>query len=244
MSYPTTFPADGPVDVSIWQSSGDITVSALDTTDVTVDIRASGRDAHELLDMTTVEYHAGALRVETPRSLGGKIGRSSVDIHVTVPSGSSADLRSGSGTIEVDGEFAAVSGKTGSGDVTIQRGTEVAVSTGSGDIKITGLVASGRASTGSGDVKVADVGESFEVKTASGDITIARAAEGELRAKAASGDVTVGIASGTAAHLDVSTVSGRVRSELDETDAPAGTDRKLMLSARTVSGSITLERRP
>ncbi len=50
------------------------------------------------------------------------------------------------------------------------------------------------------------------------------------------GRVSVGVAKGTAAFLDVSTMSGRVHSELEAADAPADTDKRIELIIRTMSG--------
>lgn len=278
-AYPVTFPADGPVDVSVRQHSGETIVTALDTTEVSVDLRASGPDADQIIDATTVDFRAGALHIEVPKTPSSGLQRASVDISVTVPRASALDLQSGSGKLVMDGEFAAVTAKSGSGDISVDSCTDAELkagsgsvvvrtaqsvtastgsgditvdvaggraelSTGSGDVELTGAVGSGSATTGSGDVTVSVLDGSFEVKAVSGDVTIRRAVAGELRVKTVSGDVEVGIAAGTAAHLDVSSVSGRVRSGLDEADGPGDSDHKLMLSARTVSGHITLERRP
>ena len=60
--------------------------------------------------------------------------------------------------------------------------------------------------------------------------------------KAASGDVHAGVTNGTAAWLDVHTVSGHVRSGLDAADAPTSDDRKVRLQLSTVSGDIELVR--
>lgn len=274
---PTTFPVEGPIDVTVLQTSGDTVLTATDTTEAKVDLHASGRDADDLVARTGVEYRDGSLRIEVPKNTGLFGRSSSVDVHVSVPNGSTADVRSGSGGTEFEGEFDAVavttgSGgvavaacadaqvRTGSGDVTVRRGTDITATTGSGDIQVgradgrlelktgsgdvevDGAVSSGRLTTASGDIGIASVEGTVELRTASGDMTVRRASHGELKATAASGDAAIGIAAGTAAHLDVSSTSGPVHSELDETDAPTGADRTLHLTARTVSGSITLDR--
>ncbi len=274
---PSTFQTDGPVDVTVLQTSGTTVLTASDTTEVKVDLHASGRDADDLIARTTVEYHAGSLRIEVPKSTGF-FGRSaSVDVRASVPNASTADVRSGSGHTELEGEFgttavAAGSGavvvaactearvKTGSGDTTVHRCTDITadsgsgdihvghaegrveVQTGSGDVEIGGAVTSGRVTTASGDISISAVKGTVELRTASGDTTVQSAIHGELNTTAASGDAVIGIAAGTAAHLDVSAVSGQVQSGLEETDAPTAADRTLTLSARTVSGSITLSR--
>ncbi|PSK92414.1 putative adhesin [Haloactinopolyspora alba] len=277
--YPVTFAVDGPVELSVRQTSGDLTVTAADTTDATVDLRASGPHADELIAQTTVAYRSGTLKIETPKRLRGlDLGRSSVDIRVTVPNGSDVDAHSASGDVETTGTVGALATKTGSGDVATESCTEarartgsgsvhvgrcasavvhtgsgdvrieqaadshVELDTGSGDITVGGTVSGGHVSCASGDLELGAVDGTVELKTASGEITVARAVQGEIRATSTSGDISVGVAEGTAAHLDASSVSGKVRSELDETDAPAASDRTLALSARAVSGSVTVHR--
>jgi DUF4097 and DUF4098 domain-containing protein YvlB len=272
-----TFTADGPISLNVEQRSGDLVVTAADTTEVTVDVRPAGRDGDDLAQRTQVDFRPGALRIEVPRSVS-LLGRSaSVDITVTVPAGSTVKAQSGSGDIRLDGRYADVSAKSGSGDVAVDTGAELQLSTGSGNVYVSecagidvrtgsgeirvGTAAGradlqsgsggieveqplrdGRLSAASGDVRVGTVEGRVEVKTASGDVTVHRAVEGELRARTASGGVAVGIVAGTAANLDVSSVSGTIRSELDSTDAPAGSDRTVLLTVSTVSGSIRLHR--
>ncbi|RIQ35942.1 DUF4097 family beta strand repeat-containing protein [Jiangella rhizosphaerae] len=272
-----TFPADGPISLSVGQRSGDVVVTAADTAEIVVELRPAGHDGDDLARRTRVEHRPGALRIEVPRTTS-LLGRSaSVDVAVTVPAGSTVDAQAASGDIRLDGRFADVTGKCGSGDVAVDTCDDVRVSTGSGDVYVTECagasvrtgsgsirlgtaaggvdlesgsgdieveqpVRDGRISAASGDVRVATVEGRVEVKTASGDITAHRALEGELRARTASGDVSVGIVAGTAANLDVSSISGSIHSELDRADAPAATDRTLLLSVSTVSGAIRLHR--
>ena len=87
---------------------------------------------------------------------------------------------------------------------------EVSFTSGSGDLE---LVAGGRAlvaKTGSGNITIGTAPADVRVTTASGDIRIDAVDAGEIRVKAASGDVQAGVRAGTAAWLDVHTVSGRV----------------------------------
>lgn len=272
-----TFPADGPISLSVAQRSGDVVVTATDTTEIVVELRPVGHDGDDLARRTQVEHRPGALRIDVPRTTSLTGRSTSVDIAVTVPAGSTVDAQAGSGDIRLDGRFADVTGKCGSGDVAVDTCDDVRVSTGSGDVYVTecagasvrtgsgsirlgtaarGIdlesgsgsieveqpVRDGHISAASGDVRVGTVDGSVQVKTASGDITAHRALEGTLRARTASGDVSVGIVTGTAANLDVSSISGTIHSALEHADAPADTDRTLLLSVSTVSGSIRLHR--
>lgn len=272
-----SFPAEGPIGLSVDQRSGDLVVTAADTTEIVVELRPAGHGGDDLARRTRVEHRPGAVRIEVPRTTS-LLGRStSVDIAVTVPAGSTVDAKAGSGDIRLDGRFADVTATCGSGDIAVDTCDDLQLSTGSGDVYVTETagarvrtgsgsirfgsaggtieletgsgsidveqpVNSGRISAASGDVHVATVDGRVELKTASGDITAHRAVEGELRARSASGNVSVGIVTGTAANLDVSSISGAIHSDLDHADGPAETDRALLLSVTTVSGSIRLHR--
>ncbi|WP_157987701.1 DUF4097 family beta strand repeat-containing protein [Jiangella endophytica] len=271
------FTAEGPISLSVGQRSGDLVVTAADTTEIVVELRPAGHDGDDLARRTEVDHRPGALRIEVPRTTS-LLGRSaSVDIAVTVPTGTTVNAQSGSGDIRLDGRFADVTAKCGSGDVAVDTCDDLQVTTGSGDVYVTETagarvrtgsgsirfgaaggtvelesgsgsidveqpVSSGRISAASGDVRIATIDGRVELKTASGDITAHRAVEGELRARSASGNVSVGIVTGTAANLDVSSISGSIHSDLDHADAPAESDRALLLSVTTVSGSIRLNR--
>lgn len=279
-----TFPAEGPISLSIEQRSGDVEVTAADTTEVEVRLHPSGPGGDDLAQRTTVEYRPGALRIKVPRnsmSVGAStviVGRSpAVDITVLVPTGSAAEVETGSGDVQLTGRFGEVSGKAGSGDLSVESSGDVRVVAGSGDIRIgscsgvfaktgsgdirvgrvtggvelesgsggievDGPVTDARLSAASGDIGVGTVAGRLTVKTASGDINVRRAEEGDITVRAASGDVTVGLAAGTAAKLDVSSITGSVRSDLDAADAPAASDRTLLLAVQTVSGSVRLHR--
>jgi hypothetical protein len=56
------------------------------------------------------------------------------------------------------------------------------------------------------------------------------------------GDVDVGIREGTAAWLDVDARAGRVHNALAVADAPAATDEKVEVRARTTVGDIAIRR--
>jgi hypothetical protein len=63
-----------------------------------------------------------------------------------------------------------------------------------------------------------------------------------VRARSVSGGVRVGVAQGVAALLDLHSVSGRVRSELDAAGAPVDGEKHIELSLSTVSGNVSVAR--
>lgn len=170
--------------------------------------------------------------------------------HVDVRSGSgnlrataAQELRvtSGSGDVTVTSlDCGSVS--TGSGNILIERATGVLdVKSGSGDIEIR-QVSVVEAKTASGDLAIWEIAGRATLRTASGDLRVRHAFNGSLDATSASGDVTVGVAAGTAARLDCSTVSGSTHSTLAAAAGPAENAETLELRSRTVSGDILIER--
>ena len=204
------------------------------------------------------EVADGELVVEGPRNV-----RRGPEIRVrittsAVPLGT-ARLSTGSGDVSLDRVEGDLGVGTGSGDVTADRAAGVVrASTGSGSIDIGEAGDAVGLSTGSGDVRIGDVAGPATVKVGSGDITIERirdhsvatSGSGDVRveiadgpsvqAETARGDVQIGVPDGVPAYLDLKTVTGRIRCELEPGDKPAEGDRALMLRARTVSGDITV----
>ena len=79
------------------------------------------------------------------------------------------------------------------------------------------------------------------MSTGSGDLVIGTANRGRVTAKGASGDVHVGVPAGVPVWTDVSTVSGRIRSEPRPAPASPRTGADYVeLRAKTVSGDIVL----
>lgn len=160
---------------------------------------------------------------------------------VSVESADATTISCGSGGISLtsltDGDLA-----TGSGDVAIDRASgSLNIKSGSGDITVN-AVEDLTATTASGDFRVGTLGGDGRLRTASGDIQIRTAIRGEISAISASGDVQVGVRTGTAVLLDCASASGDVHSDLSGTDAPADTEERLELHARSASGDIVVRR--
>lgn len=200
------------------------------------------------------------VRISTPAVLNTRIKTGSGDITARMPLGETR-LESGSGEIRaqrVEGDLAAT---TGSGDIRVGYAAKaVRARTGSGLIDIGETVGNTALSTGSGDVRVGDAAGPTTVKVGSGDITIERirdhsvatsgsgdvrveSAEGpSVRAETANGDVQIGVPDGVPTYLDLKTVTGQIRCELEPGGKPADGEHSLTLRARTVSGDITVVR--
>lgn len=200
------------------------------------------------------------LRIETPAPLDLRAGTGSADVHVDVPLGE-ARISTGSGDIELDRVEGRLDAKTGSGDIQVEAvGGAVSLATGSGDISLRTHDQAAVCSTGSGDVRVNEAVGPLKVKVGSGDITVDRvrnhsvatsgsgdvrfeSAEGpSVQAESARGDVHIGVPAGTPTYLDLKTVTGDIRCDLEPSEKPAEGEPSLALRARTVTGDITVVR--
>jgi hypothetical protein len=202
------------------------------------------------LAVRIVAPHESRLRLKTGGADVVAIGRFGTSV-VTTGSGDltlgdfsdSLRVSSGSGDVRVESVAKDVVVKTGSGNIdVVDIDGEASLSSGSGDVIVGGATRGLDAKTASGDITVGAAPPDLRATTASGDIRIDTVVEGEVLAKAASGDIHAGIRSGTAAWLEVHTVSGRVSSQLDAVGAPADDERRVHLRLTTASGDIDLVR--
>jgi hypothetical protein len=154
-----------------------------------------------------------------------------------------ARLKAGSGTVSIRHNDEALVATTGSGDITVDHsGRQTSLTVGSGDITIGELAGEVVTKTGSGDIAVDRLGGSLQTRTGSGNLTVRRASSGSVRARGASGNISIGIDEGTAAWLDVSTLTGRMVQELGESDAPGEGQPRVEITAHTVSGDLRVHR--
>jgi DUF4097 and DUF4098 domain-containing protein YvlB len=198
------------------------------------------------------------VRIATSEVLDVRIKTGSGDITSEMPLGT-ARLATGSGDVRLTRVESGLQISTGSGDVTVEHAAGgVRANTGSGSIQIAEAADALGLSTGSGDVRVGDAGGPTTVKVGSGDISIERirdhsvatSGSGDVRvevadgpsvqAETANGDVQIGVPDGVPTYLDLKTVTGRIRCELEPGKKPAEGERSLTLRARTVSGDISV----
>jgi DUF4097 and DUF4098 domain-containing protein YvlB len=178
----------------------------------------------------TVDGSVGAAQV--------KSGSGSVRLdRLTAPT----QVETGSGDVTIEAAHAELRVKSGSGDVSVAR-TEsaVAVSTGSGSVRLGTTSGPAVVKTGSGDFRVVDAGGDVSMSTGSGDLLVEAAHRGRFTVKGASGDVQIGIPAGIPVWTDISTLSGRIRSDLDGAGEPAPGADHIEVRAKTVSGDVVL----
>lgn len=259
-----TFATPAPLALHVRNLSGDVQITAADVTETTVEITPRGRSGQDAADQTRVELSgdAGRLDVEAPTR---RFIDSKLSISVMVPNGSTVAVNTASADVACRGLLGGLEANTASGDISAEQvdghanvhsasgdltvggvAGSLEAKTASGDVRVTTVGGDCHAASASGDMTVGDCGGEFTARTASGDVRLDRAGTGSLQVTTMSGDVRVGVRRGARVWLDVSTMSGRTRSDLDHDEHPdAGEDTDtdvLSVSIRTMSGDVTLSR--
>jgi DUF4097 and DUF4098 domain-containing protein YvlB len=201
-------------------------------------VRATIRLPHE----SSLKIDTGSADLEARgRFAQANVNSGSGDIQIEQIA--TGDLKAGSGDVDIEKVIAAVKVKTGSGDVTLGPvGGACDVMAGSGDVVLDTIEGPLKVKTGSGDVVVKAGGDRVDAMAGSGDVLIKQVDRGEVFAKTGSGDVTIGVAAGTAAYLDIQTVTGDVRSSLDTTDVPLDGDSRVAINVVSGTGDVVLQR--
>lgn len=216
-------------------------------------------DGHELfVDADPEDF--GFRRGRVTISFSGR--RDSIRVRVRVPHGTDLNVTTGSADISARGRFGEIESKTASGDIRFEEvARDASIKVAAGDVKVdrvggslkvqsaAGDVAAGEVGgtvevkTASGDVSVDEAGDSVSVQSASGDVRVGAVSKGSVELKSLSGDLLVGIRRGSRVYMDVKTVTGDARSELDVGDAPDDDEGPLVnLRATAMSGDIKIVR--
>ena len=249
------FPVTEPIRLHAQIPAGDIRVIAEPgATVATVSLSGRGRRSDQLIEETEVSFTGGTLSVLTPDKIR-LLSNVSLDLVVHLPEGSSAELRAASADIRCEGELSGLQAKTASGDITAgtvtgavqltsasgdvrfgAAGGDVRVKTASGDVQVERAGGDLTAESASGDVHAGEVGGSARIRTASGDARIGSVRAGEADVNTVSGDITVGVPAGVGVYLDLSSMTGDVRSDLAAAEVSNGAE--LTVSCRSISGDI------
>jgi DUF4097 and DUF4098 domain-containing protein YvlB len=258
------YPVSTPINLEVRIAAGDVEIHAepRETAIAEVEPYDDGSGSRELAERTRVEFSGDTLLISAPE-LGGWLLRRSPKLRVTarVPTGSQARIRVASADLHSYGEWSQVkvnsasgdaqletvtgdlSANTASGDVRAVRvGGRFTVNTASGDVSVLEVSGPVDVKSASGDLRIENAGGDVNIKTASGDATIGATQRGTVRANSVSGDVSIGVVSGTGVWLELNTLSGRTRSDLDMTGSAPPSGQDLALNVNTVSGDIAVHR--
>lgn len=153
------------------------------------------------------------------------------------------NLKTGSGDVQISSSNGRLVAATGSGDVQVGSSDGVAaLSAGSGTVSAEHARGDFTAKTGSGNVVIRDGGGQLTMKAGSGDLSVKSVADGAVLATTGSGDVDIAVVSGTAAWLDLNTVTGTVRNRLDDATGPDPDEKTVELRVKTATGDISISR--
>lgn len=256
------FHSTEPIDLLVEVAAGSVQITAEQTETVTVDVRptTSGRDGDEYAAAVQVDFADGRLEIVEPRHRhSGLRFNSGLDVRVTLPTGSHCSASTASADVRATGELGSLRVKTASGAIRADAVTgECDVNTMSGRVAIDDAASHVSANSASGAIEIGRVGGNLDVNNVSGKVDIGKAeadasintasgrvkigslAHGQAEIATVSGEVKVYIAKGTGVYLDMTSLTGRVTSELEPSQASDQVD--LHLQCRSVSGGIKVAR--
>lgn len=224
------------------------------------EIRFENRGDHDelVVDADPEDFGWSAGRVKLSISLGSR--RDHIKVRIRVPHGTTLRTESGSADVRAAGRYASVELRTASGDVRVdevERDAEVKVASGdvrigrvggsvklqtaAGDLAVGPVAGKAEIKTAAGDVNLEEVGAGLSVHSVSGDLRVGAVSEGKVELKSVSGDILIGVRRGSRVWLDVKTVTGDARSELDAGDDD-GEGPLVELKATAMSGDIKIVR--
>lgn len=260
------FACSGPINVDLRLAAGTVELHAepRDTAIVEVAPYDNSDASRDAAAQARVELSGDTLTIAAPEGSGWLLRRSG-RLRVTgrIPAGSTARLRVASADLSGHGQWRDVKLTTASGNAYFEQvAGDLTVNTASGDVRAGTIGGRLTVKTASGDVSAQQVGGSVEVtsasgdvqldeanagvstKTASGNLRIGATRQGTLRLTTVSGDVSIGVVAGTGVWLDLNTLSGKTRSDLNMGGEGGDTapQHTLTLQVRTVSGDIEVHR--
>lgn len=209
----TTFPSPRPVRLTGDFFLADVRIVASDRADCVVEIRprnAARPGDQRAAEQTTVDFANDRLVIRSPRSRPSFLGigrREMIEVTVALPTGSSLEGETMSGTLDTEGQLGDVQFTTGNGRVVVDRAASLVIRTGNGDIQAGEIAGRLDLDTGNGAARVRSVGGPAIIKTANGAVEV-DASAGDLRVKTANGAVTVGRALGP---VNAKTANGAIR---------------------------------
>jgi len=264
-----TFEVQGPVEIDVRLTSGDIEVDPTAEGRVEVELIAHDEESQRLVDDARIELsphgHRPTIVVDVPQKRGFSLnlfGRSGIECRIRCPHDSGLSVRTKSADVSARGTLGGLNVATASGDIDIDRvsggvnvksassdfsAREIAggvnIQTASGDIDVSVARGPVNVTSVSGDISIGEAYDNVNANSVSGDQDHGAVMQGVVAAHSVSGDVTIAVRRGSRAFLDCSTVSGDTVSELElSSDAPAGDGPLVEIRAKTVSGDIRITR--
>ncbi|MER8088016.1 DUF4097 domain-containing protein [Streptomyces sp. NPDC058316] len=207
------FGRTGVVDVTVELPTG----SGIDMTGAWTQVLGEGR-----LGEVRVKTSSGDVRLDTTGPL--KLTASHGSITVDRVEGT-AEITTSSGSLRVGLVDGPAVLKNSHGTTTVGAAT--------GELRVSGA---------NGDIEIRRAEDSVTATTAHGTLRVGEVARGTVQLETSYGAIEVGVREGTAAWLDVTSVSGQVRNTLTASEAPEESEDTVKVRARTRHGNIDIRR--
>lgn len=208
-----TFATPEPIEVVIEIAVGDARVTASDRSDTLVVVRPSddsNPDDVRAAEHTRVEYADGRLVITSQKTWKRYTpfgSRSSIEVVVEAPTGSTLDGNSELGNFRIEGELGTCRLRTAMGNIRLDHGAALHLRTSHGDITVDSAGGDVEATTGSGQVHLGEIRGAVHVKNTNGSTHIDDV-HGDVRVRSANGEIDVGRAH---ASVQARTASGDIR---------------------------------
>lgn len=265
-----TFPLTGAINLSVRLGRGSVAVRMADdsaTATATVDLEPNA-GAEDVAARFTVELVGPTLTVWAPRegaladivSRWRQRSRDSVAVTITVPAGTALKIATSDAPVTVIGRCGGADIATGSGAITLDHvdgdlmvrygnagsrvnrvSGSVTVRSGAGEARFGIIDGSLEHGSGRGLLDVGEVHGPVRSRNGAGSCRLS-AVHGDVDLASGSGAMSIGLPAGAAAHVNATTGSGRVHSDLPIDDQPKLPTRTITVRARTGSGDIQLFR--
>ncbi|MFD6157262.1 DUF4097 domain-containing protein [Nocardia sp. NPDC060256] len=257
------FETPEPISLTVEIGIGDIRLHAGQRTNTVVEVNPSDRDSEEdvkFAEQTAIDFEDGELIVRAPKHRGFFAKGGSIDVEIDLPSGSDFSGAARESALRCTGRLGGCRFKTSTGDIELAEAGLVDLSTTIGDITVDRVGGTAEATTGSGTVRIRElVGAavlknsngpisvdkahaSLEARTASGDIRVAEVMRGSIVVSASIGQLDIGVRAGTAALLDVRSVTGNIHNFMTPADGPGAASAKVEIRATTTTGDVAIRR--
>jgi hypothetical protein len=206
------FETPDPISAAVDLITGDVRISAGDTTTTVVEVRPSDPSDEQdvrAADTTHVECAKGRLVVKGPRTRSWlpRRGGGSIDVTIEMPAGSHLEGTGHSADFTCDGRIGDCRIKTGRGQLRIGQAATVSVKSAMGDVTVDHATGDVEVSLASGDVRLGEVDGAVVVKNANGDTWVGSVRR-DVRVSGANGDIAVDVAD---AGVGAKTANGAIR---------------------------------
>jgi DUF4097 and DUF4098 domain-containing protein YvlB len=218
-----TFTVSPGGSLTVDADSASVHVTAAETNQVTVHMIARGSDK-DLADTKFDAVQSGdgvnvTLRRDKGSWFSGRSWRSEESIEVTVPRKYTINVRTGGGSVDLEGTTGPATLKTSGGDIAAKNVTgNVELRTSGGGILADSIRGDVDADTSGGDVRVLRADGKIKANTSGGSVRCSLVgANREISATTSGGDIELTLPRGTTGNVEATTSGGEITSSLPVT---------------------------